>query len=109
VNGSTPEIYGIYRDITARKQAEKALKRSQAYLTEGQRLSHTGSWARSVSSGDIFFSQESFRIFGLDPGMTKMTLEMLLSRIHPDDRPSMQETIDRAGCRIANYHLNRTT
>lgn len=95
VDGSTPEIYGIYRDITERKRAEAALKRSEAYLSEGQRLSHTGSWARSVSTGDIFFSRESFRIFGLDPA-TRMTLEILLSRIHPEDRPSMQETIDKA-------------
>jgi len=93
VDGSTPEIYGIYRDITERKRSEEALRRSEAYLSEGQRLSHTGSWARNVSTGDIFFSPESFRIFGLDSGSTKMTLEMLLSRIHPHDRPSMEETI----------------
>jgi PAS domain S-box-containing protein len=95
VEGSTPEIYGIYRDITERKQAEESLKRSEAYLSEGQRISHTGSWARSVSTGEIYFSQESFRIFGLDPA-TKVTLETFLSRIHPDDRSSIAETIQNA-------------
>ena len=79
---------GIYGDITERKQAEETLRRSEAYLTEGQRLSHAGSWARNVSTGDIFFSEESFRIFGFDPEKTKMTLALLLNWVHPDDRPS---------------------
>src|SRR5689334_17952373 len=49
--------------ISQRKRAEEKLRRSETYLAEGQRLSHTGSWARNVSSGEVFWSQETFRIF----------------------------------------------
>jgi PAS domain S-box-containing protein len=96
VDGGAPEIYGIYLDITERKRAEETLRRSEAYLAEGQRLSHTGRWARNVSTGDFFFSEESFRIFGFDPEKTKMTLPLLLTRVHPDDRPAFEDTVQKA-------------
>jgi PAS domain-containing protein len=83
VGGSEPEIYSIYRDITERKRAEERLWRSEAYLSEGQRLSHPGSWARCLSTGELFWSRESFFIFGWDPEGPNPTLETLLNRIHP--------------------------
>jgi PAS domain S-box-containing protein len=105
VEGNTPEIYAIYRDITAPKRAEEALRRSEAYLSEGQRLSHTGSWARCVTSGDVYFSQESYRIFGFEPG-SKVTLDTILGRIHPDDRPFARETIQKSIADSGDFELN---
>ena len=86
----------VTRDLTSRKQAQEELRRSETYLAEGQRLSHTGSWAWNVSSGEIFWSQEHFRIFGLDPKKVQPSYPMLLQWIHPEDRVSVQQTFDTA-------------
>jgi PAS domain S-box-containing protein len=76
-------------DVTAAKQAETALRQSEAYLAEAQRLSQTGSWAWNVATKRIFWSVETFKIFGFDPDTTKPTPESFLQRVHPDDRASV--------------------
>jgi PAS domain S-box-containing protein len=86
----------IFRDITERKRAEDALRHSEAYLGEAQRLSHTGSFGWRVFSGEIFWSEETFRIFEYDPANCKPTVELVLQRIHPEDIALVQQTIDRA-------------
>src|SRR5262249_52428751 len=78
------------------KRAEEERRRSGAYLAEAQRLSHTGSWAWNISTGEPFWSVEHFRIFGLDPEQTKPSYEMFFQTVHPDDRPSTQEGFERA-------------
>ncbi|WP_245334923.1 PAS domain-containing sensor histidine kinase [Bradyrhizobium mercantei] len=82
-------------DITERKLAEAALQQSEMYLTEAQRLSHTGSFGWHVPSGEIIWSEETFRIFEFDrvPSIKHATV---LRRVHPDDRARVQRTIDRA-------------
>jgi PAS domain S-box-containing protein len=82
-------------DITERKQAEDALRRSDAYLTEAQKLSLTGSFGWKVSSGELFWSEESFRIFGYDR-TTRPSLELVLQRTHPADIARVRQLIDRA-------------
>jgi signal transduction histidine kinase len=69
------------------------LRRAATYLAEAQRVSHTGSFAWNVSSGEIFWSDEMFRIYGYDP-TTAPSLEMVLRRIHPDDRALAQQFVD---------------
>ncbi len=65
------------------------------YLAEAQRLSQTGSFGRNTHSGEIFWSEESFRIFGYD-NTQSVTLEMILDRVHPEDKALVQSTLDRA-------------
>jgi len=74
---------------------EKKLQRSEAYLAEAQRLSHTGSFGWSVSTGEIIWSEETFRIFQYD-STTKPTVELILQRVHPEDAALVKQTIERA-------------
>ena len=78
-----------------RKRAEDALRKSESYLAEAQKLSQTGSFGWNVSTGEIFWSEETHRIAGYDLA-TKPTVELIMQRIHPEDIVHVQETLDRA-------------
>src|SRR5262249_17872545 len=78
-----------------RKRAEQALQRNEAYLAEAQRLSHTGSFGWHLRSGEIYWSDETYRIFDIDPEL-QPTLDMILERVHPEDRQIVKEVIDAA-------------
>jgi PAS domain S-box-containing protein len=82
-------------DITERKEAENALRQSESYLAEAQRLSLTGSFGWWVATGEIIWSEETFRIFGYDKAPS-VRVDMVVARVHPDDRAGVQRTIDRA-------------
>ena len=81
--------------IEDQKRIEAALLKSEMYLTEAQRASQTGSFGWNVSNGEIFWSDETFRIFELDRA-TRPSVELCLQRIHPEDRAAVQQTIDHA-------------
>ena len=97
--------YVAATDIEDRKRAEEALQQSQFYLAEGQRLAHMGSWALNSSGCFEYWSQELFRIYGLDPQKGVLTLEQFLATVHPADRDFMAETIRKmlaecSGCDV---------
>ena len=94
-DGEVVEYVGTAADVTELKQAEETLRRSQAYLTEAQSLSHTGSFGWKPSSGEIQWSEETYRIFQYDP-TAKPTVELVVERVHPEDRADVQKTIERA-------------
>lgn len=89
------EIVGTAMDVTDQELLIEELQRRQAYLAEAQKLSHTGSFGWKPLSGEICWSDETFRIFQLDPA-TKPTLALILRYVHPEDVPAVQELIERA-------------
>src|SRR3712207_7257943 len=64
----------------------------RAYLVEGQRLSHTGSWAWNPATGELFWSREMFRIYGFDPAEPPPPYDALRPRVHPADLRSEEHT-----------------
>jgi PAS domain S-box-containing protein len=83
---------GVGRHITEQKRAEQALRRSEAYLAETQRLSHTGTSVFD-ERGNLYWSEECYRIWELDPLQGIPTHETVQEHIHPDDRDRVRETI----------------
>jgi len=91
-SGRPYKMFGTVQDITDRKRADEALRRSQFYINEGQRVAHMGSWAFSAT-GFSYWSAELFRIYGLDPNGMPPTIEEYLALVHPEDRGFMQQGI----------------
>src|ERR1700722_13348186 len=99
-----PSVLRALREATERaerKRAEESLRQSETYLAEAQRLSCTGSFGWNVSSGEIYWSEETHKIFEYDRAV-KPTLELVFRRIHPGDRDLVQQTVDRASEARAN-------
>ncbi len=91
------EYVGTVTDVTAAKQAEEALRRSENNLAEAQRLSHTGSWAGTPGPGELkYWSEECFRLLGFDPHKGLPRVETFFQRVHPDDIGRKIELMERA-------------
>jgi formate hydrogenlyase transcriptional activator len=93
--GDIVKWYGVLTDIEERKRAEVELRRSQAHLTDAQRLSRTGSVGMKVRTKQLFWSDEAARIYGYAPG-TEATADLVLQRVHPDDLDLLKSVLERA-------------
>jgi len=94
-------------DISDRKRAEEALRRSETYLAEAQRLSHTGSWARDIATGELTHSsEENFRLFGFDPQSARPSTDEFRRRVHPEDRGRVRDIVDTAARERMDYEVD---
>jgi PAS domain S-box-containing protein len=92
------EFVGAVMDTTESKRAEEALRQSEGYLAEAQRLSHTGSWASIPAKGEIkYFSEECYRVLGFDPQGGQPRYETFFQHVHPDDQAKLSEAVEKAG------------
>jgi signal transduction histidine kinase/CheY-like chemotaxis protein len=87
---------------TERKKAEEALRRNEMYLAEAQRLSRTGSFGWDPVNGEIYWSDETYRIFECEPTI-RPTIQLVLDRTHPDDRMCLRQIIDRASIERSEF------
>ena len=86
----------VIHDISARKRAEEAARKSEASLARAQRIAHLGDWERNLVTGELRWSDEVFRIFGFEPGAFVSSYEAFIERVHPDDRRLVKERAARA-------------
>ena len=83
-------------DRAERKQAEQQLRRSEAFLAEGQRISHTGSWGWVLSSGKVIWSEEQYRMLGFEPGSAEPSVDLFVTALHADDRARVRHILEEA-------------
>jgi len=94
--GGKRQFVGSIRDISQSKEAEEALRRSEARLADAQRMAHLGSWQREIETGRTIWSDELYRIFGFHPRSMEPDFDFIKSMIHPDDRDAFIEISQHA-------------
>jgi hypothetical protein len=105
-SGNISKWFGTNVDIEDRKQAEEELRRSEAFLAEGQRLNLSGSFAWRLDANEVTFSDQLYQIYEFESG-APVTLELIGSRVHPEDRAvvSDQQALARAGQKDLNFEF----
>jgi len=94
--GDKPALLVVWHDITQRKRAEERLRQSEAMLVESQQLTHSGSWEADLLTGKNYWSDEAFRIFGLEPDANGPATDLFYKMIHPDDKELYKQRVNEA-------------
>jgi diguanylate cyclase (GGDEF)-like protein/PAS domain S-box-containing protein len=95
-DGTVAGLIGMMVDITEHKNAQDALQRSQGRLAEAQRIARLGNWEWNIVTGELHWSDEVYRIFGLTSPESGVNYEAFLGRVHPDDRQAVLDAVDKA-------------
>jgi PAS domain S-box-containing protein len=103
--GDLQGFAGAIRDVTEHKQTEDELRLSEAYLAEAEKLSHTGSWGWDVASGEVYWSKETFGIFGVNPGDVKPSHQLFLQFVHPEDRVFVEQALEKAKSETSDFKI----
>jgi predicted ATPase/signal transduction histidine kinase/GAF domain-containing protein len=95
----------LINENRVRKDAEENLRQSEAFLIQAQQISQTGSWYWNLKTGEVRWSAEHFRLFAYDPATTQPSYAVFVEPIHPEDRPSIEQTIATAVAEKGQFQL----
>jgi len=104
--GNIVSISGSGRDITESKQAQEAVRRSEARLAQAQRIARLGNWEWDIESNNLYWSDEVYRIFGVSSDEFDATYEGFLERVHGDDLAAVEEAVSAALDRRGAYNMD---
>jgi PAS domain S-box-containing protein len=104
--GGRPQLYCVWRDISERKAQDQALLETRRLHEEAQRIAHLGHWQLDHPSGVLRWSDETFRIFGLDPERHPVSYAAFIAAVHPDDRDRVEAAFAHAVATRTAYHID---
>jgi PAS domain S-box-containing protein len=93
-DGSPRQIFGVVHDVTEQTRAEEELKSQEKRLAESQRIAHVGSWEHNLETNQVFWSDELFRLLGLDPEKDDADFDIFFSMVHPDDQQRLKKAVE---------------